>query len=213
MLKRFFSREVARELEARPMPDVLASLPGEFAGWDGLGQAQYLEVVTLLSSYLISSQGDRMLMAHSVEGRFPFLDAGVMEFCNGLPPRYKIAGLTEKFLLKRMARGMIPAEIIDRQKQPYRAPDAISFFTPAMPEYAAALLSEEEVRRAGLFDPAPVCTLVRKLTERARTLGAQDNFSNTDNMALVGILSAQLVHRQFIQGECRAARRRRRRAR
>ncbi len=200
MLKRFFRPEITSSLALRPMPDVLASLPLEFGSWDGLGQAQFLEVATLLSSYLISSQGDRMLMAHSVEGRFPFLDAGVMEFCNNLQPRYKIAGLNEKFLLKRMARGMIPAEIIDRQKQPYRAPDAISFVHPAAPSYVQDLLSEESVRNAGLFEPSAVCTLLSKLTERAQAMDQNENFSNTDNMALVGILSAQLVVRQFVHG-------------
>ncbi len=200
MLWRFFAPETAAALAARPMPDLLAGLPPEFGGWDLVGRAQYLEVVTLLSSYLISSQGDRMLMAHSVEGRFPFLDAQVMDFCNGLPPRYKIAGLTEKYLLKRMARGMIPSEIIDRQKQPYRAPDAISFVHPAPPEYVQDLLSEDSLRRGGLFDPAAVCTLLAKLTGLGRTMGRLDNFSNTDNMALLGILSAQLVDRQFVQG-------------
>ena len=200
MLKRFFSRETTAALGARPMPDLLASLPPEFGAWDPIGQAQYLEVTSLLSSYLISSQGDRMLMAHSVEGRFPFLDAEVMDFCNNLPPRYKIAGLTEKYLLKRMARGMIPSEIIERQKQPYRAPDAISFVHPAPPAYVQDLLSEESVRRAGLFDPPAVCTLLAKLTERGKTLGQRENFSNTDNMALIGVLSTQLVVRQFIEG-------------
>lgn len=200
MLHRFFSREIQSALAAEPAPDILGSLPQEFSTWDGLGKAQYLEVRTLLSSYLISSQGDRMLMAHSVEGRFPFLDAEVMQFCNELPPRYKIAGLKEKFLLKRIAKGILPPDIVERPKQPYRAPDAMSFIGNDTHEYVSDLLSEEAVGKAGLFDPHAVKTLYAKCVERGSTMKEGENFSNTDNMALVGILSAQLVTHQFVQG-------------
>ncbi len=201
MLQRFFSGQVQQELHAHPMPDVINTLPAEFSSWDILGQAQYLEVVTLLSSYLISSQGDRMLMAHSVEGRFPFLDAEVMAFSNALPPRYKLAGLNEKFILKRLARGILPKEIIERQKQPYRSPDALSFVVPAPQEYVEETLSLEAVRKAGMFEAQSVQTLLRKCVERGSAMGNSDNFSNADNMALVGILSAQLLWEQFVRGD------------
>ena len=68
-----------------------------------------------------------MLMAHSVEGRFPFLDPDLVELANSLPPAYKLRGLDEKHVLKRAAAGLVPDEIIRRPKQPYRAPDALSF--------------------------------------------------------------------------------------
>jgi asparagine synthase (glutamine-hydrolysing) len=195
--KRFFSPQVRAALEAAPPEDVLATLPGEFTRWDPLAQAQYLEVVTLLSGYLISSQGDRMLMAHSVEGRFPFLDADVMEFCNGLPARYKLAGLNEKFILKRVARGIVPEEIINRPKQPYRAPDAASFVERDAPAYVAELMSESSLREGGLFDVDAARGLYTKCVARA-----QDGvvYSNADNMGIVGILSSQLVHHHFIRG-------------
>ncbi|MEZ5287606.1 MAG: asparagine synthase (glutamine-hydrolyzing) [Vicinamibacterales bacterium] len=77
-LKRLFSADLrsrAAGLDARA--DLLDGLPGDFGRWSALAQDQFLEVHTLLSGYLLSSQGDRMLMAHSVEGRFPFLDRRV----------------------------------------------------------------------------------------------------------------------------------------
>jgi len=195
-VKRFFARDFRAAIAAAPAPDLLAGLPAEFAGWDSLARAQYLEVVTLLSGYLISSQGDRMLMAHSVEGRFPFLDADVMEFCNGLPPSYKLAGLNEKFILKRVAAGHIPDAIIRRPKQPYRAPDAASFLGPGAPPYVAELLSEDAVRDAGVFDPPAVRALYNKCAARD---AAGELFSNADNMSLVGILSTQLMHHTLIR--------------
>ena len=134
-LNRLFSAETRHSLKSAPPPDYLETLPLEFHRWDPLAQAQFIEVETLLSSYLISSQGDRMLMAHSVEGRFPFLDADVMDLCNSLPAQYKLNGLNEKFILKNVADGIIPDKIINRPKQPYRAPDAIAFVGSDAPHY------------------------------------------------------------------------------
>ena len=199
-VKRFFAPALQAEIAARPPEDVLDDLPAEFGKWDSLAQAQYLEVVTLLSGYLISSQGDRMLMAHSVEGRFPFLDADVMEFCNGLPASYKLAGLNEKYILKRVAAGHIPDAIIRRQKQPYRAPDAISFVEAGAPSYVAELLSEGALRNAGIFDPGAARGLYMKCVARANGAGGNGVFSNADNMSLVGLLSTQLLHHHFIRG-------------
>jgi asparagine synthase (glutamine-hydrolysing) len=199
-IQRLFSEPLKKAIEENPSPDVLENLPGEFASWDLLGQSQYLEVRTLLSSYLISSQGDRMLMAHSVEGRFPFLDADVMEFANSLPSDYKLAILDEKHILKRVAKGFVPDPIVERKKQAYRAPDAISFLGPDAPDYVAEAFSPEALAGAGLFDVKAAQTLYTKCATRAREGNGDVLFSNTDNMAFVGILSSQLMHRMFVQG-------------
>lgn len=178
--------------------EVLEHLPPNFPRWDSLAQAQYLEVVTLLSGYLMSSQGDRMLMAHSVEGRFPFLDVDVMEFCNSLPPHYKLALLDEKSILKRVAKGAIPDAIIKRHKQPYRAPDAASFVAVDYPEYVAEMLSEQCLSQSGIFIPSAVRRLYQKCLAQRDHAGVQGILSNSDNMSFVGILSTQLLHHQFI---------------
>lgn len=200
-LKKFFSREVQAALQAIHVPDILDTLPRDFNSWDFLSQAQYLEVVTLLSGYLISSQGDRMLMAHSVEGRFPFLDVEVMEYCNSLPPRHKLLGLNEKLVLKRVAKGIIPESIIHRPKQPYRAPDAISFVFDGAPEYVADMLSESAVKKAAIFDPEAVRGLYKKCLAQARSGTPHGNLSNIDNMGLVGILSTQLLYHRLVASE------------
>ena len=72
------------------IPDNI-TIPAGFSSWPELCQAQYWEIVTFLSPYLLSSQGDRMAMAHSVEGRYPFLDYRVIEFCNRLPVSFENA--------------------------------------------------------------------------------------------------------------------------
>jgi asparagine synthase (glutamine-hydrolysing) len=197
-LKRFFSYEFLNSLQNNPSPSPLDTLSADFDQWDSLAQAQYLEITTLLSPYLISSQGDRMLMAHSVEGRFPFLDADVMQFCNDLPADYKLAFLEEKRILKNVADGLIPASIIHRKKQPYRAPDAASFISHTAPAYVQELFSDHKLKESNIFNPQTVQGLYEKCISKrdhARELGL---FSNTDNMAFVGILSTQLVVQQFI---------------
>ena len=197
-IKKFFSRDIAGSLGARPSPKAVDSLPAGFHKWTPLAQAQYLEITTLLSTYLISSQGDRMLMAHSVEGRFPFLDVDVMEFCNALPAEHKLAFLEEKRILKNVARGLIPEAIISRKKQPYRAPDAASFLSIDAPDYIEDLFSERSLAAGGIFNPQAGRAFYEKCISRRDKIRDPGLFSNTDNMAFVGILSTQLLVRQLI---------------
>src|SRR5262249_11371733 len=103
--RRFFSEDtVAAAGEGGGGGPSCGAYPAGFAGWGPLERGQYLESTIFLSQYLLSSQGDRVAMAHSVEGRYPFLDYRVIEFCNRLPSRLKLRGLTEKYLLRRLAR-------------------------------------------------------------------------------------------------------------
>ena len=191
--KRFFSHDLQGVLAvsgASPRSSVY--YPPGFSTWDPLSQAQYLESSIFLPQYLLSSQGDRVAMAHSVEGRFPFLDHRVVEFCCRLPADYRMMGLTEKYLLRRLASKWLPEEIWNRPKRPYRAPIHRSFFNQAnSPDYVTDLLSTGALRDAGLFNPQAVSQLVVKL-ETGKRLG------ETDDMALAGILSTQLVWDQFV---------------
>ena len=196
VLKRLCSgelREAVDDLDV--VADLLRGLPPEFRRWPYLAQDQYLEIKTLLSGYLLCSQGDRMLMGHSVEGRFPFLDPEVMRLGNSLPVEYKLRVLDEKHVLKRVAHDLLPVRITRRKKQPYRAPDALSFIGPHAADWVDSLLAPPAVRDAAVFDPEAVAALWRKCKERT----ADTQFSNTDNMALVGVLSTQILHQRLIR--------------
>jgi len=198
-LKRLLCGDMQRALAGRDAAgELLGTLPEAFRRWSFLSQDQYLEIRTLLSGYLLSSQGDRMLMAHSVEGRFPFLDRDVAALANRLPSDYKLRVLDEKHVLKRAARDLIPPEILKRPKQPYRAPDALSFIGGGQdartPGWVDELLDERAVRAGGVFDPPAVRALAQKCRERA----PKGQLSNSDNMAMVGVLSTQLLHHQFV---------------
>jgi asparagine synthase (glutamine-hydrolysing) len=195
-LKRMFTGGMRDALGHRNViGEFIGTLPAAFARWSALAQDQYIEISTLLSGYLLSSQGDRMLMAHSIEGRFPFLDKNVVALAESLPDRYKLRALDEKYILKRAAKGIVPEAIIERQKQPYRAPDAASFVGDTTPEYVEAMLGADGIRRAGVFEPKAVAQLWSKCRSRA----SAGQFSNTDNMALVGVLSTQLLHDFFVR--------------
>ena len=188
---RFFSPEV-RQAAGRHFDEVLAEqLHPQFREWDPTARAQYLEIKIFLSQYLLSSQGDRMAMANAVEGRFPFLDYRLVEFCNRLPANLKLHGLTEKYLLKKLGRKWLPPEIWQRPKRPYRAPIQRSFFNETAPDYVGELLSPEKLKQTGLFNPAAVSQLVEK-ARQGKVLG------ETDDMALVGIISTQLLHHHFV---------------
>ena len=171
-----------------------ARLPTDFMQWPALSRAQYLEMRLFLTNYLLSSQGDRMAMAHSVEGRYPFLDYRLIEFAFQMPPRFRLFGLTEKFILKQSARNVIPDEVVDRPKQPYRAPISSSFFCENPPEFVDALLSEESLRQSGYFDFSRVDRLISKCRRNPNGL-----LSERENMALVGILSTQLLDHLFVR--------------
>ncbi len=197
-LKGLFSDDMRTAIADHDMTaELAAELPAAFAGWHPFCQSQFLETRYLMPGYILSSQGDRAAMGNGVEGRFPVLDYRVAELAARIPPRLKMRGLDEKYLLKRIAKDFVPESILARPKQPYRAPDARSFFgTPEKPlrfDYVDDLLSADRVRSAGLFKPAAVARLVAKARAGHAT-------STRDNMALVGVLSAQIVVDRFIDG-------------
>jgi asparagine synthase (glutamine-hydrolysing) len=192
-IKLLFGAELRAEIAGSDGEDVVAAMPPGSEDWDPLSRAQWLEMTTLLSGYILSSQGDRMLMANSVEGRFPFLDRDVIEFANALPARHKLFGLDEKYLLKRAFADIVPEQIIRRPKQPYRAPDAASFFAPGRPEWFDEVTSERAVRAAGVFEPALVSGLFAKCAK-----SGGENMSNTDNMRVLAIVSTQLTFQSFV---------------
>jgi asparagine synthase (glutamine-hydrolysing) len=192
-ISQFYSPELRAAIDGYdPMEELRESLPPEFPSWHPLSRAQYLETGCLLPGYILSSQGDRVSMAHAVEGRFPFLDHRVVELGARLPPGLKLKGLREKHLLRRALGRHLPDEIVERPKQPYRAPDAESFAGPDAPEYVGALLSPEAIARAGYFEPRAVAHLAAKCS---RALPA---VSTGDNMAFMAVLSTQLLHSHFI---------------
>ncbi len=160
-------------------------------GKNHLAKAQYLESTIFMSGYLLSSQGDRMAMGNSIEGRYPFLDHRVMTFCNSLPAEFKLKGLKEKALLKHQFRNQLPPTVVNRSKQAYRAPLAGPFIGEKAPDYVQELLSEDYCKSVGVFDTKAVSVLLSRLTRNT-------NYSEVDQMGLVAVLSTHLLWKQFV---------------
>jgi asparagine synthase (glutamine-hydrolysing) len=180
---------------------LLATMPPGWASWDPLARAQWVEIATFMSTYLLSCQGDRVAMAHGVEVRYPFLDPGVVDYCAGLPPEHKLVGLRDKVALRRLASRTLPPEIWRRPKQPYRAPMTSALFGPGEPGYVSHLMSDTVIDDLGLLDPRAA----RLLRDRAR---ARDGHlpGEREEMALVGALTLQALGQAYlVEGRDRSA--------
>lgn len=171
--------------------DILMILDPSFNGYAPLAKAQWLESRIFMTGYLLSSQGDRMAMANSVEGRYPFLDHRIVEFCARLHPDLKLKGMNEKYILKKMMAGKIPQSVLTRSKQAYRAPISESFLNSNSPEYVKDYLSSSKIKSFGIFESERVTSLLDKLSMHTA--------SELENMALAAILSTQIMYDQMIR--------------
>ncbi len=191
----FFSNDFLHQVmtDYSPEQELAQLLPDGFNARDPLSKAQYLEMDIFMTNYLLSSQGDRVAMANSLELRLPFLDYRVIDFAATLSPSWKIKALNEKYILKKAFHDLIPSRIISRPKQPYRAPIREVFFS-GKSDYVEELLSDASLKKTAYFNPAKVRYLVDKFRKPGQFIA-----SETQNMALIGILSTQLVHHHFME--------------
>jgi asparagine synthase (glutamine-hydrolysing) len=196
-IKKHFSGSIKEKLEDySPLYELEKKLPEGFDTWDSQAKSQWLETSIFMSGYLLSSQGDRMTMANSVEGRYPFLDHRLIEFFATLPPQFKLKGLTEKYLLKKLLKNKIPENIVARTKQPYRAPVKSVFFQKNPPEYVARMLSEGYTNKVGVFNYDSLASVYSRIEKTGTT-------SEVDDMLLTSVLSTHLLHSQFIENFCK----------
>ena len=190
-VKNFLQPEIKRQMDLDIECRLQEHLPISAGQYGVFNTAQYVEARTIMAGYILSSQGDRMLMANSVEGRYPFLDHRVIEFAGRLKNNYKMNGLNEKFILKQMVKERIPESVLRRPKQPYRSPD-INALMHSKDNQLLDFLSEDQLRKNGLFDPTKVSKLVNKaIAGRAQSV--------KDNMLFTNILSTQIWVEKFIQ--------------
>jgi asparagine synthase (glutamine-hydrolysing) len=182
---------------------VLEQIPYEDLGldrerlrrWHPLNRELCLGTRAHLAGLLLNAKGDRVAMNSSVETRYPFLDEEVFAFLAKISPRYKLKGLRDKFLLRKVADRWLPREISQRRKAMFRAPFD-SFHLDVAPPFVEQLLSPESLRKTRYFDPVAV-THWRKAFRTLREYGSQ---RISVEMGLVGVLSTQLWHQTFIDG-------------
>jgi asparagine synthase (glutamine-hydrolysing) len=151
----------------------------------------YIDFKLRLVEHLISDHGDRMLMANSVEGRFPFLDKDLMEFCTQIPVDLKIRSGIEKYLLKQLGNRVLPREIVHREKFSFVAPGSDTLIKRHK-EWANDLLSYNRIKRQGYFDADAI--------ERIKKQYQQEDFKLNlpfDNDLLITVLTFNIFLDQF----------------
>jgi asparagine synthase (glutamine-hydrolysing) len=147
-------------------------VPGQLAGRDPLNQSLYLWTKSTLPNYILVLLGDRMEMAHSIEGRLPFLDHHVVECLRQMPVAMKIRGMTEKFILREATRHVLTDTVYRRQKHPFLSPPVTTlpserFHTMLQDTLRgpdlAALPFYDAKKVAALLDQLPVMTEAERL--------------------------------------------------
>jgi len=159
-----------------------------------LNQRSYLDFRLRLADHLLTDHGDRMAQAHSVEARYPFLDRDVVEFARRVPTRLKVNVHGEKYVVKQAAAGLVPPEIVAREKFGFRAPGGPDLLRQDI-EWVNDLLSPARIRRQGYFDADVVDRL------RARYLRAgYDVHPHFDDDLLLVVLTFGILLDTFRLG-------------
>jgi asparagine synthase (glutamine-hydrolysing) len=151
-----------------------------------LDRMLYVDSKLWLVDYLLL-RGDKLTMANSLEARVPLLDHKLVEFVGQLPANLKLNGRTRKYLLKQVARKLLPPEIIDRKKQGFPIPIERWLRKEAAP-MMRELLSEASLKRRGYFDSQYVSRRIKE-----HTSGFADHSTE-----LWGLMSLEMWMRQFI---------------
>jgi asparagine synthase (glutamine-hydrolysing) len=189
-----FSSEVKLALNDSPQ-SILESWADHLpvvAGKPELNQMLWVQSRTRMVD-LINHWVDRMSMAHSVEARPPFLDHRLWEFCASIPHNLKIRGSylnpTEKYILRQAGQNVIPEATRLRKKKGLAVPHALWLAQSHLPDWAESALSEAQLKRTGLFDPAAVSKL-----RREHQAGALDRAT-----LLMGVLAIQTWAHIFLE--------------
>jgi asparagine synthase (glutamine-hydrolysing) len=206
----FYERDYAAFRETRAAlyaPDLAASF-GQFdctrkslidtaqiAGRHPFHQRSYVDFKLRIADHLLADHGDRMTFAHSVEGRYPFLDDDLIAFVTQLPPGLLMQDGREKYPLRQVARRYVHPSILAREKFSFVAPSSPSLLALAQggsAEWIADLLAPERIRSEGIFNADTVAQL------RATYLRPDFNLNQTfDADLMMMVLTFQLFREEF----------------
>jgi asparagine synthase (glutamine-hydrolysing) len=191
-----YSSEMWHELGDWSAYDEITLPLDKLKRWHPLNQSLYVGYKVHLAGLLLSGKGDRTLRTASTEGRYPFLDEQVTDFCAQLPPEYKVRGLTDKWLLRRVASKVAPKQIRTRRKEMFRATMSPAFLQPDRPIWVDQLLSSESLQATGFFDAEGV-RLARRM-QLSKSRYSLSRFSL--DAGLAGVISTQLWHHLYCGG-------------
>jgi asparagine synthase (glutamine-hydrolysing) len=188
----FFSDDMLAALRDHLPFEDLGLNEARMRRWHPLNRSIYLGARVHLAGLHLAVRGDRAAGRSGVETRYPFLDRDLFDFLAPLAPQWKLRGLTDKYLERQLAKRWLPKHVLAGNKRLLHAPlDALHAAQPA--GWMDQLLSVESLKKTGYFNP----TAVQHWREATRTMrhGFRRLFLE---MGLVGVLSTQLWHQQFL---------------
>jgi len=179
----------AREGTYAILDDV--DIRGQLKGRDALHQSLYLWSKTVMASYILTMLGDRMEMAHSIEGRVPFLDHKLVELIVRQPVNQKIHGMTEKYVLREAVKDVITDQVYRRQKHPFLSPPATLNPDDIFHDYV------QEILRGKTFASLPFFSQ-KRVVELLDRMPSMDVGARTANDQILMILVSMCVlHEKF----------------
>jgi asparagine synthase (glutamine-hydrolysing) len=191
-----YSPQMWKAIDGYSPYDELGFDSDRFRSWHPLNRSLYVANKIMLPGMLLAAKGDRAMRHASTEGRFPFLDESVTDFCTSIDPRMKLRGRTDKWLLRQAAKRVLPKQIANRPKTMFRANFSHTFLGPNRPHWVDQLLSPESITASGYFDPADV-QRVRQI-QHSKSRRSFRRF--VLDMGLTGVISTQLWHHTFCGG-------------
>lgn len=164
---------------------------GQLAGRHPLHQSLYLWSKTRLPNYLLTLLGDRMEMAHSIEGRVPFLDHHLVEVIRSQPVTQKIRGGTQKYVLRESVRDVLTETAYRRPKHAFLSPPA------ALDPQGRLSVLMQDTLRGPLLAALPFFNQ-KKVVSILDNLHTMDEGSGVANdQVLMILLSACVLHERF----------------
>jgi asparagine synthase (glutamine-hydrolysing) len=191
-----YSESMRSRLAGHSVYDDLDISHERFTRWHPLNRSLYLGYKVMLPGLLLLGKGDRVAMNSSVETRYPLLDEDVIAFCATIAPEYKLRGLTDKWLLRKVAARTLPKRIANRPKTMFQASRSEALLADDRPEWVDQLLSRESIQATGWFDPERV----------ARERAAQVRFPRITpkrmimDLSLTCVVATQLWHHLYLGG-------------
>ena len=193
---RFFNERMLDVMAEHPPYADLNMPTAKLKRWHPLNRSSYFAGRIHLPGLLLHAKGDRIAMHSSVETRYPFLDRDVFSFLANLHPRWKMRGLREKYILRRVAERWLPKSVAWRAKAMYRAP-LDSFHCKNPPAFVDQLFSPDSLRKTNYFN----VQAVQHWRKAFRTMRPRSSQRSSVELGLCGVLSTQLWHHLFIAPE------------
>jgi len=166
-------------------------IQGQLKGRDALHQSLYLWSKTVMAGYILTVLGDRMEMAHSIEGRVPFLDHKLVEVIVSQPVNQKIRGMTEKFVLREAAKDVITDTVYRRQKHPFLSPPATLHPDDTFNTYVQETLRGKTFASLPFFDQKQVVNLLDRIP------GMDAGSRTANDQVLMQLVSMCVLHERL----------------